>query len=524
MDDLVQRFLSPENSTHRKYEALRAHGAGASGRGRPALRLRDRHVAQPARALPRGPRGAVLPAGPAWQAPTGAGAGPRAHRGAAHRREPSAEEIANRLTARERLPVSGPLLGCCAARGCPSCGGVPPNSVPPASRRQPTGASSTSRRGGCAPTSAGCSCSLPTFPMGCSRATACPVAAPSPAGSAHAARPELWGIGRPSHVMPERRTGAVRRPNAVPKRSTLTEYTGRVDPRVCPALMDEWHVAVRGLGVALGGGRSFDLDFHTIPHHGHDALIEKHYVSKRSRRQKGILAFLVRDADARVFAWANATLRKGEHNDEILRFVENWRARTGAVPAELVFDSRLTTYANLARLDALGVAFVTLRRRSAAMVAELLATPPEPGADYPHQRRTPFPGEHGPAPGGRCARSPSARNSRLVAHQPDEGAGATAHRDARRMVIENTSGLLPHGRTVRSGADEGRHRYPAHPDGTAPTASQTVSHRVPKGRARQRQRSPPPRSWSASAGEPTTRSCSTPGRPAVARKPAQAAV
>ena len=78
-----------------------------------------------------------------------------------------------------------PLLGCCAARGCPSCGGVPPNSVPPASRwHRPTGASSTSRRGGCAPTSAGCFCSRPTWPgstsMGCSRATACPAATPSP--------------------------------------------------------------------------------------------------------------------------------------------------------------------------------------------------------------------------------------------------------------------------------------------------------------------------------------------------------
>ena len=63
---------------------------------------------------------------------------------------------------------------------------------------------------------------------------------------------------------------------------------------------------------------TWNLDFHTIPFHGEDALIEKHYVSKRSRRQKGILAFLVQDADTRVFCYANGELRKDQQNAEIL--------------------------------------------------------------------------------------------------------------------------------------------------------------------------------------------------------------
>jgi len=52
-------------------------------------------------------------------------------------------------------------------------------------------------------------------------------------------------------------------------------------------------------------------------------------VSKRSRRQKGILAFLAQDADARVFGYANAEVRKSDQPDEILRFVDFWKARTG---------------------------------------------------------------------------------------------------------------------------------------------------------------------------------------------------
>jgi Bacterial protein of unknown function (DUF899) len=56
-------------------------------------------------------------------------------------------------------------------------------------------------------------------------------------------------------------------------------------------------------------GVSFDVDFHTIPFHGEDALMQKHYVSKRSRRQKGVPAFLAQDAQKRVFCYADAAVR-----------------------------------------------------------------------------------------------------------------------------------------------------------------------------------------------------------------------
>jgi hypothetical protein len=54
-----------------------------------------------------------------------------------------------------------------------------------------------------------------------------------------------------------------------------------------------------------------------------------------------------------------------------LRFVEFWQARTGHLPEELVFDSKLTTYANLSQLNQLGVKFITLRRRSAKLLQAL---------------------------------------------------------------------------------------------------------------------------------------------------------
>lgn len=161
--------------------------------------------------------------------------------------------------------------------------------------------------------------------------------------------------------------------NVIPKRSYLTEYSSRIDPACYPKLMRHWFDALRKLG--LEHGSSFDLDFHTIPFHGDDALIEKHYVSKRSRQQKGILAFLAQDGEKRFFCYANTDLRKEDQNEEILRFVKFWKERTGKLPEELIFDSRLTTHPNLDKLNRQGVQFITLRRRDPKVVQELTARP-----------------------------------------------------------------------------------------------------------------------------------------------------
>jgi hypothetical protein len=182
---------------------------------------------------------------------------------------------------------------------------------------------------------------------------------------------KLFGSARHSHIMSyvlDPGLALFAGLNVIPKRSFLTEYSCRIDPVCYPQLMQSWFDAMESIGIDRGV--SFDLDFHTIPFHGEDALVEKHYVSKRSRKQKGILAFLVQDAKTRVFCYANADLRKDQQNDEILGFIEFWKQRTGRYPEELIFDSKLTTYNNLNRLNQTGIGFITLRRRSKKMVQQ----------------------------------------------------------------------------------------------------------------------------------------------------------
>jgi hypothetical protein len=187
---------------------------------------------------------------------------------------------------------------------------------------------------------------------------------------------KLLGKERKSHVMDlvfDQAIALFAGLNCVPKRSYLSEYSSRVDDRTNQRLMDAWFGELERGGFAHGD--SLDLDFHSVPANSTAEPLEKHYVSSRSRRQKGILVFLARDAEQRVLRYAQAGIPKAEQADEILSFVKFWKSHTGTLPAELVFDSQLTTHGNLSRLNAQGIRFITLRRRSRKMLSQIFATP-----------------------------------------------------------------------------------------------------------------------------------------------------
>lgn len=161
--------------------------------------------------------------------------------------------------------------------------------------------------------------------------------------------------------------------NVIPKRSYLAAYSSRIDRRANLRLMGAWFDEVQEAG--LPRGSSLDLDFHTVPANSQEEPLEKHYVSSRSRSQKGVLVFLARDATERVLCYANAGVPKAQRADEVERFVEFWNQHTGQLPAELVFDSQLTTQAHLNRLNKQDIRFITLRRRSKKMLARIWSRP-----------------------------------------------------------------------------------------------------------------------------------------------------
>lgn len=161
--------------------------------------------------------------------------------------------------------------------------------------------------------------------------------------------------------------------NVVPKRSYLAAYSSSVDDRAIERFMAAWFDETPRAG--LEHGASLDLDFHTVPTNSTEEPLEKHYVSRRSRSQQGMLTFLARDAEQRVLCYAHAGIAKANQADEIIHFVDYWQRHTGAAPAELVFDSKLTTYAQLAKLNERDIHFITLRRRTRKMLGDIWSRP-----------------------------------------------------------------------------------------------------------------------------------------------------
>ncbi len=156
---------------------------------------------------------------------------------------------------------------------------------------------------------------------------------------------KLWSIERKSHVMAlvaDQGLALFTGLNVIPKKSYLSEYASRISHPQTTRLMAAFGQQIAG--EELLPGRSFNLDFHSVPYHGEHPVVERHYVSMRSRRQSSILTFLAQDADGHAFCYAIADLRKGEEAEEVLRFVAFWEKNHGERPRHLVFDSQLTTY------------------------------------------------------------------------------------------------------------------------------------------------------------------------------------
>jgi hypothetical protein len=234
--------------------------------------------------------------------------------------------------------------------------------------------------------------------------------------------------------------------NVMPKKSFLSEYSSRITPQKVAGLLGAWHAQLAG--DKLFPGQSFNLDFHSVPYFGEHPLVESHYLPKRSRRQPSILTFLAQDADSQVFCYSNADIRKGEEADEVFRFIAFWTRQHGSPPQHLVFDSRLTTFAGLDRLDEDGIIFITLRRRSPALLKEIAELPASAwrtvNLDLPQCKyRTPRVYEQKACPRQRTFRQVFIKDlgddepTILLTNDRRSTAGQLIARYAKRMLIEN---------------------------------------------------------------------------------------
>ena len=161
--------------------------------------------------------------------------------------------------------------------------------------------------------------------------------------------------------------------NVLPKKSFATDYSYRTTREHQCGLLRGWVQALAAILFPHAG--TFSLDFHPIPFRGEPQALENHYLPRRGKAGPSVLTFFALEQESRCLCYANANLTRAEQPGELMRFVEFWQALTGKYPEWLYFDSKVVDYSELNRVNRLGISFITIRRRGAAILRRLATIP-----------------------------------------------------------------------------------------------------------------------------------------------------
>jgi transposase len=173
--------------------------------------------------------------------------------------------------------------------------------------------------------------------------------------------------------------------NVLPKCTAMSSYAYGLDEVHLQRLQEAF--IAQAIGMGLYEGNVINLDFHTVPHFGDQSVLERHWAGARGKVVKGALTLFAQDADSKLLLYTQADIQRAESDDQVLQFMDFWsQMRRGVMPT-LIFDSRFTTYANLSKLNADGIKFITLRRRGSRLVASVQAITQWKRIHIPHGKR-----------------------------------------------------------------------------------------------------------------------------------------
>ncbi len=175
--------------------------------------------------------------------------------------------------------------------------------------------------------------------------------------------------------------------NVLPKCTAMSTYAYSLDAPRIDRLQSGMAQAGHRLGLYTSS--TINLDFHAVPHWGDESVLDKNWVGARGKGIKSALTLFAQDCDSKLILYTEADIRRSEADDQVLRFAAFWKKIAKSVAPTLVFDSRFTSYEQLARLDDQGIRFITLRRRGRALIRKAEALP---ASDWtritvPHQKR-----------------------------------------------------------------------------------------------------------------------------------------
>lgn len=181
-------------------------------------------------------------------------------------------------------------------------------------------------------------------------------------GSIRLSHDETWNL--------DRGLGLFAGLNVLPKSASLSSYSYRVTRESNKKFMQA--LASIFIESDFESGE-FNLDFHAIPHWGDLSVLEKHWNGSRGRVMKSALSLIVHDPNSSFLSYTDAELQREDQNNAILDFVDFWKDARGESPKMLIFDSKLTDYENLNKLngDTPKIKFITRRFKNEVQQREM---------------------------------------------------------------------------------------------------------------------------------------------------------
>jgi hypothetical protein len=168
-------------------------------------------------------------------------------------------------------------------------------------------------------------------------------------GNERVSHDQIWNL--------DRSLGLFAGLNVLPKTATLSSYSYRVTRKM------NYNFLKSLSKIFCSSTGEFNLDFKAIPHWGDDSVLEKNWIGSKCKAMKSVLALLVHDPESGYLSYSDAETKHKNHDSAIIEFVDFWKQGSGNVPKMLIFDSKLTTYENLFKLENDQIKFLTLRRR-----------------------------------------------------------------------------------------------------------------------------------------------------------------
>ncbi|NHZ87086.1 MAG: transposase [Planctomycetia bacterium] len=160
--------------------------------------------------------------------------------------------------------------------------------------------------------------------------------------------------------------------NILPKSGWYTSYSDRITQNMNRNFLKGLHRIFSKAGLLSD---TANIDFTAIPYWGDDSHLENNWSGKRNKAMASMLAVLAQDPDSGIITYGDTNVRHHQSSKTVIEFLDFYQSSENSDLKYLVFDSKFTTYQNLAKLDN-KIKFLTIRRRGKKIVEELNNKPP----------------------------------------------------------------------------------------------------------------------------------------------------